>query len=134
MIEVASHWEDGRKDVSVKIRSFNLIIDHPLDQKGTNFGPTPSETFLSALAGCFIGTMVPIARIMNIPLNKVRLKVTAIKGEKEFESLKAINIHVDIEPELEDKVKMTRLIEQTKRNCTISNTLVHPPIMTISTD
>ncbi len=134
MPEVSSHWEDGRKDVTVNVRSFILTIDHPVEQRGTGLGPTPSETLLSALAGCFTGSMVPVARIMNIPLRQVNLKITAVKGEKEYESLRSINIQVKIEPELEDKARLERLIEQTKRNCTISNTLAHPPIMTFSTD
>ncbi len=134
MPEVTSNWEAGRKDVEVNARTFTLTIDHPLEQRGTNLGPTPSEMLISALAGCFTGTMVPIARMMNIPLSKVRLKVSAVKGEHEFESLRSINIHVQIEPKLEDSAKLNHLIEQTKRNCTISNTLTHPPEFTFSTD
>lgn len=132
MPEANSHWEEGRKDVVVTSRSFAITIDHPVEQKGSDLGPTPSETLLSALAGCFTGTMIPIARIMNIPLSKVNLKLTATKGEKEYESLRSINIQVQIEPHLEDRSRFDRLIEQTKRNCTISNTLTHPPEITFS--
>lgn len=134
MLEVNSNWEDARKDVAVSVRSFALTIDHPVEQRGTDLGPTPSETLLSALAGCFTGTMVPIARAMNIPLDKVDLRVTAVKGEKEYESLRSINIHVKIEPKLQDRARLTYLVEQTKRNCTISNTLTHPPEMTFTTE
>ena len=130
MPEVTSHWERGRKDVSVNVRSFELKIDHPPEQRGTDLGPTPSETLLTALAGCFTGTMVPIARMMNIQIDKITLKVTAVKGEKGFESLRSINIDVKIEPELKDAAKLENLIQQTKRNCTISNTLTHPPELT----
>jgi putative redox protein len=132
MPEVESRWEDGRKDVSISVRRFTLTVDHPFEQKGTDLGPTPSETLLSALAGCFTGTMIPIAKIMNIPVRSVHLKVSAVKGEKEYESIKSINIEIKIEPELQDKNKLQRLIEQTKRNCTISNTLSHPPEITFS--
>jgi putative redox protein len=130
MPEVTSHWEKGRKDVSVSVRSFELKIDHPPEQRGTDLGPTPSETLLAALAGCFTGTMVPIARMMNIQIDKITLKVSAVKGEKGFESLRSINIDVKIEPELKDGSKLENLIQQTKRNCTISNTLTHPPEFT----
>jgi putative redox protein len=130
--EVNSRWEEGRKDVKVYSRSFTLTIDHPAEQRGTDLGPTPSETLLAALAGCFTGTMLPIARAMNIPLTKIDLKLTAVKGEKEYESLRSIHMQVKLEPELQDKSKFDRLVEQTKRNCTVSNTLTHPPEMTIS--
>lgn len=132
MPEASSHWEQGRKEVLVNTRSFTITIDHPIEQRGTNLGPTPSETLLSALAGCFTGTMIPIARAMNISLDKVGLKLTALKGEKEYESLRSIHIEVMIEPKIQDKARFDRLIEQTKRNCTISNTLTHPPEITIS--
>lgn len=130
--EVSSHWEEGHRDVPVKSRSFTTIIDHPIEQRGTDLGPTPSETLLTALAGCFTGTMVPIAKAMNIPLSKVDLKLSAIKGEKEYESLRSIHIQVRIEPRLEDKARFDKLVEQTKRNCTISNTLTHSPEITLS--
>ncbi|MDG6923711.1 MAG: OsmC family protein [Nitrososphaerota archaeon] len=129
---VSSHWEEGQKDVKVHSRSFTLIIDHPLDQRGTDLGPTPSETLLSALAGCFTGTMLPIARAMNIPLTKIDIKLTATKGEKEYESLRSIHLEVKLDPRLQDRGKFERLVEQTKRNCTISNTLSHSPEITIS--
>lgn len=132
MPEVSSHWEEGRKDIAVHSRSFTLVIDHPVEQRGTDLGPTPSETLLSALAGCFTGTMLPIARAMNIPLTRIDLKLTAVKGAKEYESLRSIRMEVRLEPRLQDRVKFERLVEQTKRNCTISNTLTHSPEITIS--
>lgn len=40
----------ARSDVS--IRDLNLTIDEPAERGGTNEGPSPTETALSALIGC----------------------------------------------------------------------------------
>src|SRR5487761_687257 len=129
MHEVVSFWKEGNRDVKVRVGNFDLIIDHPIEQKGTDLGPTPSEVLLSALAGCFTGTLVPIARAMSIPIESVSLKVSAVKGEKEYESLRSIDIWVKIIPEVQDKERLRKLIEQAKKNCTISNTLTHQPVI-----
>lgn len=130
-MEVTSSWVESDKHVKIKARGFELIVDHPKEQRGTDLGPTPSEVLLSALAGCFTGTLVPIARAMSIPLESVSLKVSGIKGEKEYESLRSIEIFVKILPEVLDKERMKRLVEQAKRNCTITNTLLHSPQMNV---
>ena len=131
MPEVVSTWKKGNMEVKVRARDFDLVIDHPMEQKGTNLGPTPTEVLLGALAGCFTGTLVPIARAMSVPLESVNLRISAVKGEKEYESLRSIDISVKIVPEVQDKERLRRLIEQAKKNCTISNTLTHPPVITL---
>jgi uncharacterized OsmC-like protein len=40
----------ARSDVS--IRDLTFFIDEPLERGGSNFGPTPTDTVLSALIGC----------------------------------------------------------------------------------
>jgi uncharacterized OsmC-like protein len=97
--DVRSFWEEGTKAVRTKARDFDVVVDHPLEQKGTNLGPTPSEILLSALAGCFTGTMLPIALAMSIPIRSVALIVRAEKGERDYESLRSIEVQVKIEPE-----------------------------------
>ncbi len=131
MPEVMSTWKEGDKAVKIRARNFDLIIDHPIEQRGTDLGPTPSEALLTALAGCFTGTLVPIARAMGLQLDSVSLRISAVKGEKEYESLRSIDIWVKIVPEIQDKDRLRRLLEQTKRNCTISNTLANSPVLTL---
>jgi len=36
----------------VRVRDLTLVIDEPAERGGTNAGPAPTETALSALAGC----------------------------------------------------------------------------------
>lgn len=40
----------SRSDISV--RDVGLTIDEPLERGGTNLGPSPTETLVSALVGC----------------------------------------------------------------------------------
>lgn len=40
----------SRSDIA--IRDLSFIIDEPVERGGSNFGPTPTDTALAALAGC----------------------------------------------------------------------------------
>ena len=113
------------------MRNFEVVIDHPAEQRGTDLGPTPSELLLSSLVGCYSGTIQAIARAMSIPVESVRIEAKGEKGEKEYESLKSISLKVDIQPKVESPERLRLLLEQTKRNCTVSNTLTHPPAISI---
>lgn len=136
MPSVISSWESGaennKKAVYVTIRNFQMIVDHPKEQGGTDLGPTPSEILLSALVGCFTGTLRTIARALSIPIDSVKIIAEAEKGEREYESLRSIRLKVEIQPRIEDDIRFKYLMEQTKRNCTISNTLSHSPEITIT--
>ena len=131
MPTVNSEWKKTGREVRVSVRNFEVVVDHPPEQRGTDLGPTPTELLLSALAGCYSGTMQAIARAMSIPIESVRITADGIKGEKEYESLRSITLKVEITPKVESPERLRLLLDQTKRNCTVSNTLTHPPTITI---
>ena len=131
MPTVNSEWKKTGREVRVSVRNFEVIVDHPPEQRGTDLGPTPTELLLSALAGCYSGTMQAIARAMSIPIDNVRITADGVKGEKEYESLRSITLKVEITPKVESPERLKLLLDQTKRNCTVSNTLTHPPTITI---
>ncbi|WP_286236772.1 OsmC family protein [Neptuniibacter halophilus] len=62
--------------VQADIRDHKVVIDQPLEARGTNEGPTPLEYFLFSLAGC-IGTIARIAANQQ----KIELRSMAIKVE-----------------------------------------------------
>ncbi|MDG6908054.1 MAG: OsmC family protein [Nitrososphaerota archaeon] len=131
MPTVSSEWKKTGREVRVSVRSFEVVVDHPPEQRGTDLGPTPTELLLSSLAGCYSGTMQAIARAMSIPIESVRITADGVKGEKEYESLRSITLKVEITPKVESTERLRLLLDQTKRNCTVSNTLTHPPTITI---
>lgn len=131
MPTVNSEWKKTGREVRVSVRNFKVVVDHPPEQRGTDLGPTPTELLLSALAGCYSGTMQAIARAMSIPIESVRITADGVKGEKEYESLRSITLKVEITPKVESPERLRLLLDQTKRNCTVSNTLTHPPTITI---
>ncbi|MCL4519296.1 MAG: OsmC family protein [Thaumarchaeota archaeon] len=131
MPTVNSEWKKTGREVRVSVRNFEVVVDHPPEQRGTDLGPTPTELLLSALAGCYSGTMQAIARAMSIPIESVRITADGVKGEKEYESLRSITLKVEITPKVESTERLRLLLDQTKRNCTVSNTLTHPPTITI---
>ncbi len=131
MPTVNSEWKKTGREVRVSVRNFEVVVDHPPEQRGTDLGPTPTELLLSALAGCYSGTMQAIARAMSIPIERVRVTADGVKGEKEYESLRSITLKVEITPKVESPERLRLLLDQTKRNCTVSNTLTHSPTITI---
>ena len=131
MPTVNSEWKKTGREVRVSVRNFKVVVDHPPEQRGTDLGPTPTELLLSALAGCYSGTMQAIARAMSIPIESVRITADGVKGEKEYESLRSITLKVEITPKVESPERLRLLLDQTKRNCTVSNTLTHSPTITI---
>lgn len=36
----------------IPVRDLNVVIDEPIERGGTNFGPTPTETAMTALIAC----------------------------------------------------------------------------------
>lgn len=127
-IEVASTW-DGNvgKAVVCRARGLEVTVDHPVEEHGTNLGPTPTELLVMSLTDCFTGALIATAGFLSIPVQKVMINATAEKGEKEFQSIRSIEMAVQLVPEMSDDERFWELIRQAKKNCTISNTLAHPP-------
>lgn len=71
----------------VKIRDFEVIVDQPANMESTDRVPRPSEYVLAALAACHEVTYRLYADAMDIPLDKIAVKVTGISDAKGFFSL-----------------------------------------------
>jgi uncharacterized OsmC-like protein len=65
----------ARSDVSV--RDVGFIIDEPTERGGTNKGPSPTETALSALAGCTNVIAHKVAKMLGIPIDNMNIRVVA---------------------------------------------------------
>ena len=126
-------WDgnEGRAIVC-RARGLEVTVDHPVEEHGTNLGPTPSELLVMSLIGCFSGALIATARFLSIPIQKVIINATAEKGEKEYRGLRSIELAVRLIPDLSDEERFNELVRQAKKNCTISNTLTYPPSVTIS--
>jgi putative redox protein len=61
----------------------SLRVDEPLDQGGTDTGPTPHELLLSALGACTTMTMRWYAGVKGIPLKRGKVTLTRRKIKPE---------------------------------------------------
>ena len=66
--------------LKVKAGNHELVFDEPADKHGTDFGPTPVETLISALVACTNMTVQMYARMKEWPLDEIAVRVT---GEQE---------------------------------------------------
>ncbi|MEL6523610.1 MAG: OsmC family protein [Pseudomonadota bacterium] len=64
----------SRADVAV--RDLVFAIDEPIERGGTNVGPTPTDTALSALAGCTNVIGHKCAKMLGIDIGHLEISVT----------------------------------------------------------
>ena len=77
ILKAEAKWIQGTK-LESETRGFKLIIDKPLEEKGTNLGPKPAELSLQALGGCILFAYLYAAA-------KLRVEIEALKVDVEGE-------------------------------------------------
>jgi len=125
-------WLEGTK-AETKIREFKVIVDEPLELKGTNTAPNPVELFLAALGGCVLLTYRGYAKKFGVNIEDlvVNLEGDMIPGGwvdeqgRERRGFKQIRYEVQIKTEApEEKVcKLHKLVEE---KCPVSDMLINP--------
>jgi len=125
-------WLEGTK-AETKIREFKIIVDEPLELKGTNTAPNPVELLLTALGGCVALTYHGYAKRFEVDIEDliVSLEGDMIPGGwvdkagRERRSFKQIRYEVQMKtkaPE-EEVRKLHKLVEE---KCPVSDMLVNP--------
>ena len=125
-------WLEGTKAVT-KIREFKVIVDEPLELKGTNTAPNPVELLLTALGGCVALTYHGYAKRFEVDIEDliVNLEGDMIPGGwvdkagRERRSFKQIRYEVQIKTKAtEEKVlQLQKLVEE---KCPVSDMLINP--------
>lgn len=104
----------ARTDISV--RDLNVVIDEPEARGGTNLGPSPTETLMTALIGCTNVITHKIAHKHGVSIKNMEVRLEAkfdrrgVTLEEEisvpFPELKLIvDLTTDASPEAMDTVK-----------------------------
>jgi len=125
-------WLEGTK-AETKIREFKIIVDEPLELKGTNTAPNPVELLLTALGGCVALTYHGYAKRFEVDIEDliVSLEGDMIPGGwvdkagRERRSFKQIRYEVQMKtkaPE-EEVRKLHKLVEE---KCPVSDMLINP--------
>lgn len=125
-------WLKGTK-AETKIREFKVIVDEPLELKGTNTAPNPVELLLTALGGCVALTYHGYAKRFEVDIEDliVSLEGDMIPGGwvdkagRERRSFKQIRYEVQIKTKAtEEKVlQLQKLVEE---KCPVSDMLINP--------
>lgn len=121
---VVARWLGGFQ-VDVQVREFSLRVDEPAQVGGTNTGPQPTDLLLSAVASCFVLSLAYAAGKNKIKLDEIQVKATGT-----YLGLRFSTIQIEVILPLSSE-EAADLIAAAERVCYVTNTLRHPPIITV---
>lgn len=114
------------------IRQFSLTVDEPESLGGSDQGPTPVELVLSALGTCQEIVYATYARVLNIPIDRVAVRVEGRLDPRGFFGVTdvAAGFHsvayaVDIESQAAPE-EISRLIATVNAHCPVLDILREP--------
>ena len=124
-------WLEGTK-AETKIREFKVIVDEPLELKGTNTAPNPVELLLTALGGCLALTYHGYAKRFEVDIEDliVSLEGDMIpggwvdEGGKERRSFKQIRYEIQIKTKATEE-KVLQLQKLVDEKCSVSDMLIN---------
>lgn len=98
-------------------RSHAVCLDLPLDDEGTDLGPTALELALMSYAGCYATIFVLTAKKMRVTLKGLEVKSEGIKTE-EVGTITEVCFDITVKAEIpEDRVQ--RLHYLTLKGCPV---------------
>lgn len=118
------------KDVQleVQVRNHRLRLDQPAEEGGRDEGMTPVECFVASLGGCIGYFAVKFCRRHAIPT--VGMKITAEWDYAERpHRVGAIAVHLDLPARLDSE--MRNRLQRVLEGCTVHQTLVHSPAISV---
>jgi len=125
-------WVEGTK-AETKIREFKVIVDEPLELKGTNTAPNPVELLLTALGGCVALTYHGYAKKFVIEIEDLVINLEGDmipggwvdKAGRERRSFKQIRYEVQIKTKATEE-KVLQLHKLVEEKCPVSDMLINP--------
>ena len=136
MEAVVSESGKGRYTQEIKIGTHVLIADEPIENGGTDTGPSPYDFLLAALGACTSMTLRMYAELKKIPLRKVIVKLQhekiyakdCIDCENSNSRIDHINRQIELQGDLtEDQRK--KLLEIANK-CPVHRTLTSKILIT----
>jgi len=122
----AEYLGDSRFEVLA--RRHRLISDQPVDNGGSDTGPTPPEFLLASLASCAAYYAAQYLNARRLPAAGLRVRVSAEKAQQPPARLASFLIEVTA-PSLEDR-HQTGILRAVKA-CLIHNTLLGNPAIEV---
>lgn len=128
---------EGRSGIRrIRIRDFQIVADSPPEMLGYDLGPSSPELALAALGGCVAHSWLIHAANAGVPLDAVRIEVTATIDSRAAEpghedtprEPQGISFTAHIESEAGD-ADIARVSEAVERLCPIVNLLRNPQVI-----
>jgi putative redox protein len=120
---VVATWLDGDR-FELGVRGHRVIVDQPLDDGGADTGPSPTELFVAALAGCvaFYARRYLLRR--DLPTEGLAVR-TSYEMAKTPARVGAVELIIEV-PAGVPHDHVERLLAVAS-HCTVHNTLTHAP-------
>lgn len=134
IVEVALEGAGYR--VTGSVRDHELVLDEPTSLGGTDAGPTPVETLLTALGACTAMTLQMYATRKGWPLRKVEVTLRHEELRRSdcldcppdgLPKVDRIERHIAVTGELDPQM-VERLLDIANR-CPVHRILTHQPVV-----
>lgn len=115
-----------------RVRQFTFAVDEPPSLGGTDTGPNPAELVAAALGTCQEIVYATYARLLNIPIEDVRIRVTGSLDPRGFfgvADVKAGFSDVQYEVQIASSAsadQVALLIDTVNRHCPVLDILERP--------
>jgi len=114
----------------IHVRGHRLTVDQPVDAGGTDKAPTPTELFAASLAAC-------VAFYAGRYLDRHGDDRTGLRVHADFDMAtdrpaRVASIRVTIRPPVGFPTERIPALTAVAGHCTVHNTLVHPPEVTVA--
>lgn len=117
----------GGDRLRISVRGHVLFTDQPAGDGGDDTAPTPTELFIAGLAGCVGFYAERFLRRHGLPADGLSIRCGHTWAENPHR-VGTITVRVDA-PGLPDALRPA--FERVIEHCTVHNTLVHPPAITL---
>jgi uncharacterized OsmC-like protein len=121
-------WQPGPLRCDVEIDGFDLPVDEPVADGGTNQAPGPTGMLLTSVASCFTLALAFTAGRQGLEPSGIRVRAT---GRYDGLRFGRIDVVSDVDGLAADQVD--DLVERAQRVCYVTNTLGQPPEIVFST-
>ncbi len=113
-----------RMNINESNRNISWVCDQPVEEGGTDQGPTPVEMMMASLGSC-VATMITFyAQQKKIDLSGFSVDVGFEKEQKPYRVSK-IDVKVNYPGETDEKLQ--RILARVAHACIVHNTLENPP-------
>lgn len=123
---IAVDYESGDR-LRINVRGHEVVSDQPVEDGGSDAGPTPTELFVASLGACVAFYAERFLRRNALSTDGMKVECTYLWAESPHR-IGEIQLVVEA-PGLTDakRAAFSRVVE----HCTIHNTLLHPPAVRI---